>query len=76
MERSKLDPKALATFFRRLNDKIVSPNEHLEILMTHPNNNSRIKSSLEYQLPENFKSESLNLNWEAVKATITPKIEE
>jgi predicted Zn-dependent protease len=70
MERSKLEPKAMATFFRRINDKFGGPNESMEILMTHPNNNSRIKASLEYQLQKNFKSEKFNLDWKAVKATV------
>lgn len=70
MERAKMDPKALATFFRRINDKFGGYNETMEMLMTHPNNNSRIKSALEYKLPKGFKSEKINLDWEAVKATV------
>ena len=75
MERSNIDPKSLATFFRRINDKIARPNEQLEILMTHPNNNSRIKSSLEDKLPENFKSKSFDLDWKAVKVSMAPAAE-
>jgi beta-barrel assembly-enhancing protease len=70
MERAELNPKALATFFRRVNDEFGGYNEHMEILMTHPNNNSRIKAALEYKLPENFKSKPFNLDWEAVKTSV------
>ena len=38
----------------------------MEINMTHPNNNSRIKNALEYKLKPNFKTESFNMNWQRV----------
>ncbi len=70
LEKSKINPKIMATFFRRLNDKLGNYNESLELLMSHPHNNSRIKSALEYKTQKDFKSEKLNLNWELVQKSI------
>ncbi|MDQ3191215.1 MAG: M48 family metallopeptidase [Bacteroidota bacterium] len=70
LEKAKINPKVMATFFRRLNEKLGNYNENLEILMSHPHNNSRIKSALEYETQLNFKSEKLNLNWELVQKSL------
>lgn len=70
LEKAKVNPKVMATFFRRLNDKLGNYNENLELLMSHPHNNSRIKSALEYETQLKFKSEKFNLNWEMVKGTL------
>lgn len=34
--------------------------------MTHPHNNSRIKASLEYEVPEDFVAQPMALDWDAV----------
>lgn len=70
LEKSSINPAVIATFFRRLNNEIGGYNENLEILMTHPHNNSRIKSALEYKTSEGFKSEEFDLDWQAVKASL------
>ncbi len=66
MEKAKLNPKSLATFFRRVDKLTGNANNSMEILMTHPNNNSRIKNALEYKLSTNFKTVSFNMNWQRV----------
>ncbi|HET6244506.1 MAG: M48 family metallopeptidase [Bacteroidetes bacterium] len=73
LEKARINPKVMAIFFRRMNDKLGNYNENLEILASHPNNNSRIKSALEYQTKDNFKSQKLNLNWEFVKKSLKSK---
>lgn len=70
MEKSKVSPTSLAVFFRRLNDKYGTYNSSMEILMTHPNNNSRIKKSLEYKPKPGFSPEEFKLNWDSVKEQI------
>jgi predicted Zn-dependent protease len=70
MEKSSINPKALATFFRKLNRENGIYNENLEILMTHPNTNSRIKASLEYKTAVGFKAKNFVLNWPSVQGCI------
>lgn len=70
MEKAKINPVALATFFRRINAKGGSYNENLELLMTHPNNNSRIKAALEYKVASGFKIKEFDIDWQAVKASL------
>ena len=70
LERSGVDPRALAAFFRRMNREQLNYPDGLEWMMTHPNNNSRIKASLEYEIAEGFTSEPFELDWEAVKAAL------
>lgn len=66
MVRSKLNPKSLATMFRKIDEKSGDSDNNMELLNTHPNNNSRIKNSLEYKTKPNFKQEKINLNWQKV----------
>lgn len=63
MEHSGINPKSLAVFFRKLSDTYGETNEHLELLRTHPNNNSRIKASLEYEVNKKFIERKVNLDW-------------
>jgi len=70
LERSNIDPHALAAFFRKLNREHLSYDAEMEWLMSHPHNNSRIKASLEYKVQEGFKSESFALNWDALKSSL------
>lgn len=71
LHKSKISPRALASFFRRLNRKYGSLDEELEIFLTHPAKNSRIKSAMEYELPEDFEEIPYDLDWDAVKASIS-----
>ncbi|TAL58126.1 MAG: M48 family metallopeptidase [Bacteroidetes bacterium] len=70
MERSRINPKALAAFFRKLTDAYGASNEHLEILQTHPNNNSRIKASLEYKPDTGFVEKKIDIDWSNMVSTI------
>jgi len=66
MVHSKINPKSMATMFRRIDEISGDADNNLELLNTHPNNNSRIKNSLEYKLKPNFKDRKINLNWPKV----------
>ncbi|MBA3899134.1 MAG: M48 family metallopeptidase [Bacteroidetes bacterium] len=70
LEKANINPKVMATFFRRLNEKLGGYNKNLEMLMTHPHNNSRIKSALEYETAPDFKSVTLGLDWKKVKLSL------
>lgn len=72
--KAKIDPRIMATFFRKLKDEVGSYDKKLEILMTHPHINSRIKSSLEFDMGENFKSEPMDLDWVKFKEEVNAQI--
>ena len=67
LERSNISPRAIASLFRRLGRKSSKAAEVLEIMSTHPHNNSRVKASLEYDLPEDFKEVAFGFDWERVR---------
>ncbi len=70
LERSQIDPRALAAFFRKMNRENLDYADELEWVMSHPHNNSRIKASLEYEVGEGFESKPIDLDWDAVKAAL------
>jgi hypothetical protein len=39
----------------------------MELFSTHPNHNSRIKSAIEFPLPEDFEEDTLNIDLEALQ---------
>lgn len=67
LERAKISPTAIASFFRKLNREHLDYNQRLELLMTHPHNNSRIKASLQYQTAEGFASQKIDVDWNRVR---------
>tara|TARA_B110000967_G_C18880015_1_gene560503 strand:+ start:886 stop:1710 length:825 start_codon:yes stop_codon:yes gene_type:complete len=67
LEKSQISPTAIASFFRKLNRENLDYNEKMEFLMTHPHNNSRIKTSLEYETENNFTPKLLDIDWDRIK---------
>ncbi len=70
LTKSGINPRIMASFFRRLSKEYGDIHESLEFLSTHPNNNSRIKNALQYKLPEDFEEKKLPVDWERVKASL------
>ena len=70
MEKSSLSPTSIASLFRRMNREKLTYNESLELLMSHPHNNARIKSSLEYKTGEGFEFKPFILDWETFKESL------
>ena len=70
LEKSKINPRILAMFFRRIRDEVGAYDERFEILMTHPHVNARIKSALEYKIQEGFVTEPFEISWERIKNRI------
>ena len=69
--KSNINPRVIATFFRRLSREKGEFNKNLELLMTHPHNSSRIKSALEFSLPKDFEEKKLEVqNWEELKNSL------
>ena len=68
LERSSIEPRTLATLFRKLEGEM--DNELLsqfEIISTHPNFSSRLRDALSYQPGADFKALPLDLDWEGIK---------
>jgi len=71
LELSSIEPRTLATLFRKLRDE--SDNdlmEHFEIISTHPNFGSRIREALSYEPADEFEAISLDLPWEEIQAQL------
>lgn len=67
LENTQISPTSIASFFRKLNRENLDYNEKMEFLMTHPHNNSRIKTSLEYETENNFTPKLLDIDWDRIK---------
>ncbi|MBL19971.1 MAG: hypothetical protein CMC82_09180 [Flavobacteriaceae bacterium] len=70
LEDASISPKSIASFFRKLNRENLAYDDKIELVMTHPHNNSRIKASLNHEVDETFKEISFNLNWEEINAAL------
>ena len=70
LEEANISPKSIASFFRKLNRENLAYNEKIELIMTHPHNNARIKASLAYEVDVDFKEIPLDLNWEKIKRAL------
>lgn len=71
LEASAIEPRTLATLFRRLDEE--SGNEllqHFEIISTHPNFPSRIREALSHSPEEGFQPEPIELDWEKIKGEL------
>jgi predicted Zn-dependent protease len=69
LERSYIEPRTLATLFRKLEEETDKELiEHFEIISTHPNFSSRIREALSYKPGEDFEALPLDLDWDGVKA--------
>jgi predicted Zn-dependent protease len=70
LTKAAISPRSMAAFFRRLSREHGGYGEALELVMTHPHHNSRIKAAMEYELPTDFKAEPLPVDWKAFKALL------
>lgn len=71
LEKSSIEPRTLATFFRKLEEE--TDNElmkHFEIISTHPNFRSRIREALSYVPEEGFEAKAIELDWEAIRTEL------
>lgn len=70
LENANISPKSIASFFRKLNRENMAYDEKIELVMTHPHNNARIKASLEYKVDKTFVETPFNLNWGKIKSSL------
>lgn len=67
LEKSNIEPRTLASFFRKLKEDLDNDLlEKFEIVSTHPNFTSRIRETLEYIPSENFEVIEVDINWQEV----------
>ncbi|NQY12200.1 MAG: M48 family metallopeptidase [Flavobacteriales bacterium] len=67
LQNANIDPRIIATFFRKLKEKYGRSESMLDLLSTHPHSNSRIKTALEYKVGADFESVPFDLDWDNVK---------
>ena len=70
LEDASISPKSIASFFRKLKRENLAYDEKIELVMTHPHNNSRIKASLNHEVDDTFDEIPFELNWEEIKADL------
>jgi len=70
LEDAEIDPQNLGVFFERLNENDLGYDAHIEFLMSHPHNDSRIKTSSDYEVKDGFSSRPLDLDWGRIKSTM------
>ena len=67
MEKAEIHPIVMATIFRKFKQKMYELPDQMDIISTHPNNNSRIKAALKYKVKKNFKSKEFDMDWNNIK---------
>ena len=70
LEKAKVSPKTLSKFFQRLHDKDKDYDESLELLMSHPTNDSRIDHAKLYKTKNGFIAEPFEIKWDKVKESL------
>jgi predicted Zn-dependent protease len=69
LERSGIEPRTLATVFRKLEEEMGNDLlENFEIISTHPNFRSRIRETLTYRPEPDFEPVPLDLDWEGIRS--------
>ncbi|MFC1733700.1 M48 family metallopeptidase [candidate division KSB1 bacterium] len=70
LEKAEIEPRTLAVFFRRIKEEYRGFNKNIEIIMTHPHHDRRIKAALEYKPAKDFKSKPIEIDWERLKKVL------
>jgi predicted Zn-dependent protease len=76
MERSRLDPSTLSSFFRRMKKESEYDAQFLEFASTHPSNSERIRAALSYKTAPGFSALPFNLDWKRIRNALKAKKEE
>ena len=68
LETSSIEPRFLATFFRKLEEEIDNElMQQFEIISTHPNFRYRIREALSYKPAKDFDAKAIELDWELIR---------
>ena len=66
-KNANINPRRLAQFFLKVSKKQGEITENLEIIMTHPHSNSRIKAASDYELDDDFEEIPFDIDWDKLK---------
>lgn len=70
LEKVNINPRMLGIFFRKMKEAEVDYDRRLELLMTHPHSDSRIRKALEYELTGDFQPVPIDLDWDRLKMAV------
>lgn len=74
LEKSGINPRIMGTAFRHLKDESGAYNPKMEIIMSHPDMDSRIRTAYQYPLKKDFTEEKFTINWDIVRNQFTHQI--
>jgi predicted Zn-dependent protease len=67
LEKASIDPRILGSVFRHIREKSGAYNPRFEIVMSHPDMDSRIKKAYDYEVREGFTEVPLKIDWESMR---------
>jgi len=70
LEKCRINPHIMGRALRHLREEAGIADLNMEILMSHPDIDSRIKSAYDYPLKKDFSEEKLNIPWETVRKSL------
>ncbi len=68
--KAQINPRVLAKFFRKLAEIGPDFSDELEIISSHPGNQSRMKAVLQYPVPSKARFKKIKINWRRVKKAV------
>jgi beta-barrel assembly-enhancing protease len=70
LEKCRINPHIMGRALRHLREEDDAGALHMEIMMSHPDIDSRIKSAYDFPLKKDFSEEKLDIPWEAVRRSL------
>jgi predicted Zn-dependent protease len=68
--KAKIDPRVMASFFRKVDERQTDLEKKLMWISDHPENRARIRSALQFRVPPGAVFEPFEIDWKAVKASL------
>jgi predicted Zn-dependent protease len=72
LEKSGINPHIMGTAFRHLKEESDYSGGKMEIIMSHPDMDSRIKNAYDYRVNKDFTENKFTINWNTLKSTLIP----
>jgi predicted Zn-dependent protease len=72
LEKSKINPHFMGSAFRRLKDDSGSYDSKMEIFLSHPDIDSRIREAYDYRVNKGFIEKAFKMDWSSVRNQLTP----
>ncbi|HEX2394170.1 MAG TPA: M48 family metallopeptidase [Bacteroidales bacterium] len=72
LEKSGINPHLMGTAFRHLKEESEYFDIKMEIIMSHPDIDKRIKEAYDYKVASDFNEVAFDINWKSVKNSLTP----